>query len=319
MLRLAHRLLRGSVLSAMIPPFFLDCVIAIGLSISQQGAPTRVQWQASGFLVGQAVEEQKGQYRIFAVTCAHVINNLRDAVNQAKRHARSRTFVTPLARFNPMPGSVAQEYPIHLDKFKTDEATDVAVAEINVPVLKQRGISNLAFFPSDQAVADRAKANDLGLSEGDGVYVLGFPLGLVELGKHNYVIVRSGTIARIRDELNEEQPMFLIDSFSFPGNSGGPVISKPEPFAISGTKAHGTSYLIGMIHGYVPYEDIAVSEQTLRPRVIFEENSGLAEVIPIDYVNDLIETVVASAPKPTASSSPCKARSVAGSKRSASN
>ena len=42
--------------------------------------------------------------------------------------------------------------------------------------------------------------------------------------------------------------------------------------------------------------DIAVSQQTHRPRIVFEENSGLAEVIPIDRVNETIETFRASRP-----------------------
>jgi hypothetical protein len=46
--------------------------------------------------------------------------------------------------------------------------------------------------------------------------------------------------------------------------------------------------LIGVVRGFIPYTDVAVSQQTLRPRVTFEENSGLAEVIPVDQVNETI-------------------------------
>lgn len=135
---------------------------------------------------------------------------------------------------------------------------------------------------------DRAKANELGITEGDGVYVLGFPMGIV--GKErNFVVVRQGSIARIRDVLASSSKEFLVDAFVFPGNSGGPVVVKPEITSIQGTKSLKAAYLIGMVKSYIPYQDAAYSKQTNRPRIIFEENSGLAEVVPVDSVRETIE------------------------------
>lgn len=118
-------------------------------------------------------------------------------------------------------------------------------------------------------------------------------MGLVG-GERNFVIVRSGVIARIRDALAGQSKEFLIDTAIFPGNSGGPVVTKPEVLSISGTKAVDKSYLIGMVSGYVPYQNVAISTQTQRPRVIFEENSGLASVVPIDFVVEIIKLALAS-------------------------
>ena len=82
---------------------------------------------------------------------------------------------------------------------------------------------------------------------------------------------------------------FLLDSFIFPGNSGGPVVSKPELVSIQGAKPAITqAYLIGVVQGFRPYIDVAISSQTKRPRVTFEENSGLAEVIPAEYIQETI-------------------------------
>ena len=33
----------------------------------------------------------------------------------------------------------------------------------------------------------------------------------------------------------------------------------------------------------------AVSDQTKRPRIIFEENSGLATVVPVDFIVETVE------------------------------
>jgi hypothetical protein len=38
----------------------------------------------------------------------------------------------------------------------------------------------------------------------------------------------------------------------------------------------------------VKYVDVAVSEQTKKARIAFEENSGLAEVLPVDFIDEAI-------------------------------
>lgn len=58
--------------------------------------------------------------------------------------------------------------------------------------------------------------------------------------------------------------------------------------AIKGTKSQNAAYLIGIVKGYVPYQDVAYSLQTMRPRITFEENSGLAAVHPVDYIQETI-------------------------------
>ena len=136
-------------------------------------------------------------------------------------------------------------------------------------------------------VADRHKLRDMGIAAGDGTFVLGFPMGLTE-NVHSAVIVREGIIARIEDLLNYGAESFMIDSFVFPGNSGGPVVLKPETISIKGTQNHPDPYLIGVVDAYLPYREPAVSLQTQETRIVFEENSGLANILPIDFVKDAI-------------------------------
>ena len=128
------------------------------------------------------------------------------------------------------------------------------------------------------------------VSEGDGVYVLGYPMGLVD-ERLQYPVVRAGCIARIRDLLDGASEEFLVDAPVFPGNSGGPVILKPEIASVTGTKAAGRAMLIGVVKAYIPYEDIAISLQTKSPRVVFQENSGLSPVIPCDRILETIAAV----------------------------
>ena len=66
------------------------------------------------------------------------------------------------------------------------------------------------------------------------------------------------------------------------------MILCPSAVAITGTTAVSRSALIGIIKTYVPYIDVAISPQTGRARVTFEENSGLSAVEPLDAI---VETV----------------------------
>jgi hypothetical protein len=129
---------------------------------------------------------------------------------------------------------------------------------------------------------------DIGVSAGDGIFVLGFPMNLA--GKQrNYAIVRPGAIARVTDLIESATTMLMIDSHVFPGNSGGPVILEPSMMSISGTKYNNSAYLLGIARDYIPYTDVAISPQTGHTRVSFEENSGLADVVPVDRINEAIK------------------------------
>jgi len=262
----------------------MDCVVAIGIDnkdVNGHEIDNPKTWIATGFLYGYAIKKldnEKNQYMISLVTNRHVFNNL------------SSIYL----RFNPQANESAWDYKIDLlddngDAIwitHQDPEIDIALIPINFNQLIEHKIQ-ANVFQNDNHIANIDKMNKVGITEGDFAYVLGFPMGLV--GDHrNTVIVRGGSIARIRDALNRTNKEFLVDAFVFPGNSGGPVISKPEAMSISGTKSLKSANLIGIVKSYVPYQDIAVSVQTKRPRVIFEENSGLASVHPVDFIEEII-------------------------------
>lgn len=103
-------------------------------------------------------------------------------------------------------------------------------------------------------------------------------------------IVRTGAISLINSDKT-----FYIDAFAFPGNSGSPVFLKPSPirFDEAGISIGGDSLggkFIGVVGEYLPYQEVAVSIQTGRPRVVFEENTGLSRVWPIEYVLEIFKS-----------------------------
>jgi S1-C subfamily serine protease len=299
----------------LIPPFFLDCVVAIGYrplaAVRRPDGKFEVQRGtfvpvASGFLYGyfvNKVNENKNNYLLYLVTNQHVLEDMERLEKQQieeisktadlAREAPFQNLAGIFLRFNPKAvGSARDDFwlPLHSPdprlSWTQDKDLDLAVISIGWD-LDKAGIQ-YSFFQSDLSVADRSKAGELGITEGDGVYVLGFPMGLVG-GDRNFVIARQGAIARIRDCLAGTTNRFLIDALVFPGNSGGPVILKPEAGAIEGTKRQNRAYVIGVVRAYIPYSDVAVSQQTGHARIAFEENSGLAEVIPMDLVQKLIK------------------------------
>ena len=242
--------------------------------------PTReFRCGATGFLYAHPsrLDEQGAQlYYYFLVTNRHVVD----------RSFNDRAIETPRARFNLSTGKATEQYPI--ERWVSHPGTlDVAVSPLNASAFKESGI-DYQMFASDRNVLTRQQIlEETGIREGNGIYVLGFPLELA--GKErNYVIARQGILARVQDWLHGDEDTFLIDASVFPGNSGGPVLTKPELVAVGDYKAYGKSSLIGMVASYEPYNDVAISQQTGQPRVMFQENSGLGRVIPVDAVQETV-------------------------------
>ena len=280
--------------ATLLPPQFLDCVVALG---RHEVNPVTKQVvfipEASGFFYGLFIskhDEQNNNYQLFLVTNRHV-------VEEHTRHS-----ALPLAvKVNLKTTGAAREYDIDVTPpkpnwyFHPNPAIDIAVLSTSGSDLEAQGVK-FEYFRSENDVLERKRAAEVGLSEGDGAFVLGFPMGIV--GEHqDYAIARQASIARIRDFLDSPTVnTFLIDSFVFPGNSGGPVVLRPEIVAIAGKTAIHQAYLIGVVKDYLAYQDIAISQQTNRPRVIFEENSGLSSVVPIEYVRETIEAFLKTNP-----------------------
>lgn len=268
---------------ALIPPFFLDCVVGIGISNGKEK-----QWIGTGFLFGNFIEkisETENRYDVFLVTNRHVLQNIQNI----------------LIRFNPQDDKPAKDYQIILNSSNKIEHPnpniDVAIVPINTNILKEEGMK-FAFFTSDSNTFTKQNLIDIGTTEGDDIFVLGFPMGLIGT-ERQHVILRGGCIARIRDLFENRNTDYIVDALVFPGNSGGPVILKPEILNIEGTKVNNRAALIGIIKSYIPYQDTAVSIQTKRPRIIFEDNTGLSLVEPIDHVLETINEYQKTRIKPT--------------------
>jgi len=145
---------------ALIPTFFLDCVVAIGF----ENAEKERHYAATGFLYGKLIKQEgeSKNYRIFLVTNKHVFNDSK----------------TAWLRFNPEGDEPAKEFEVLLMDSNNkqtwlvhpDPEVDLAIIGINAGFLSEQGI-RFSFFRSDQHITTRAQATELGISEGDGVFV----------------------------------------------------------------------------------------------------------------------------------------------------
>lgn len=141
---------------------------AVSIEIPEEGDKFRAI--VTGFLVGFSLGEknEKGEdlFRIFLVTNRHVFRNKRKV----------------WLRFNKGGGS--QRYRLQLLNEKGEEtwsahsnlAVDVAVIPIAVNKLQADGIE-FGWIP-EELMASRDRIKSLGITQGDEIYILGFPMGL---------------------------------------------------------------------------------------------------------------------------------------------
>ena len=128
------------------------------------------------------------------------------------------------------------------------------------------------------------------LTELSDIFYASFQPGINDLTKDGSInpIYRKGFVSR-----KNNNGTFYIDSAAFPGNSGSPIFNYPNGIEIDeGGVKIGTVKpvkILGVMSSYIPYQDTAVSIQTGRPRVVFEENTGISLVYSSQYLIDIIK------------------------------
>lgn len=264
---------------AIIPPFFMDAVVSLGVSHPNQ--PDKKIWVGTGFLVSRKETADPNQSTIYVITNKHVVEN------------QQSLFV----RFNTIGSKGVKDLVMNLVDKKGDllftrhpsNSVDVVAIQIIPAIIILNQLSLSCFDLNDHAVT-LSQMKDTGINEGSLVYALGFPMNLV----HDAIkapICRLGCIARVADAfLNPENAsQYLVDAQTFPGNSGGPIVSRPESIAIQGTPMNRKANLIGILSAYIPYKEVLYSRHSGHDRMIQEENSGLTIVHPVDRIKEVVE------------------------------
>lgn len=261
---------------AIIPNFFLNAVVALGIN----GSDGKKRWIGTGFIVRRKEIDNPGLSTYYIVTNKHVIEQ------------QKYVYV----RFNSLGGDLVRDYRISLydnmgapmfSAHPHDKTDVIALQILPQTLIKDKSIWG-AFDLADHALTLEQMQNT-GVGEGSLVYALGFPMDMVDPIKTP--ICRLGCISRVTDAflLKTGTPVFLVDAQTFPGNSGGPIVSRPEYISINGTPSNTSANLIGILSAYIPYRETLYSRQTGRDRMVQEENSGLTIVHPVDRIKEVVE------------------------------
>ena len=262
---------------AIIPSFFMNAVVALGIELPNKNK----HWIGTGFIVGRKEKDNPKLSTHYIITNKHVIKN------------QSKIYV----RFNSTGGSLVKDYTVDLfDKDGTpvysahkDDKTDIIAIQIRLKTLIDDKSIWGSFDLEDHALT-LEQMKSTGVEEGTLIYALGFPMNIVEDIKAP--VCRLGCISRVYDAFllaKKGNPIYLVDAQTFPGNSGGPIVNRPEQASITGTAHNDSANLIGILSSYIPYRDTLISQQTGEARMIQTENSGLTIVHPVDRIKEVVE------------------------------
>ena len=266
---------------------------------SQQATGTdSVSVEAAGFLYSYTPpefiqhksqpDEQGHQYywsRIWVVTCYHSIKDN----------------PVPIVRVDAKSGGTIT-YPIAQEHWHAHPTEDVAVAHFQLPKsatkpsasdLDTLNNTDLVIL-SNSLVALRQNLIAMGFYEYTPVAMIGFPLGMIEGGKKNYPVVRSGRIAQIQGYFDgdPEHRSFLVDGSAFDGNSGGPVVIPGGTMSPQGKQVLSSTVLIGLVANSKVLKEI-IDNQT--SQIVTAENLDLTGVVTMEAVHEAISLALTAA------------------------
>ena len=252
---------------SFIPMSFKNAIVSIGVALDKETA-----WIGTGFFVGKKVTEQS--YEVYLVSNKHVLKeNKKYRIRMVdKTSGCVKEYDLPLSHTNCL--------------LSNDDSIDIGIVHINGAFI-QAHIINFGLIDIDTNSLSSDEYLEKGGASGDSIYMLGYPMGLVD-AESNEPICRTGCVARMTKSEIKRTKKFMLDLQNFPGNSGSPIFIKPEAFALEGSKNIDRCYLIGIINSYIPYEEKLVNIQTNRIVETRSENSGIALANPTEFIRKLI-------------------------------
>ena len=264
---------------AIIPKSFIESVVSIGTR-NNNGS---ISWIGTGFFVIRKQKEDKTQATPFLVSNKHVLELAKQIVIKMKEKDVETLKVFDANLYD-------KGNPLFVLHPTMPESIDIAVLPLNAQFIME---NNLEFpnFDIDEQAMSSSELLENGVDEGSLVHMLGFPMDLVD-EESGLPICRLGCVARISVNQISLNHNILVDIQNFPGNSGSPIIYRPELSFIEGTKNLNKSVLMGIIHSYIPYEELLISTQTKQIVEKRQENSGIALMHPVEYIRDIIDVIL---------------------------
>lgn len=224
----------------------------------------------------------KDHWYRWIVTCAHNVHEAtQDRPVRVEFNLLDRTKRKIVQKF---PADRWVKHPKWRPDDKTTYQYDVAVALGAIPPDLLSEVDFTILPPHMQL--SRASIKQHGIVEGDEVYTVGFPLGR-GYGEINNPLVRHGIIAQISPYTRGESDTVLVDGAIWPGNSGGPVMTKPTTISLEGTQAYNRNSLLGMVSA----TGISPESPGKIPAGI---PAGIGIVVPTETINQTIDIAIRS-------------------------
>ena len=261
---------------ALLPYQFLDAVASIGV----RNQDNSISWIGTGFFVGRCIDNPNNVVP-FLVTNRHVVEQFKQVVVRMKKRNGGDLQVMNVT---------LEDNGVRLYKTHPLPNIDIAVLLLDANSIKENDLDFQCINIDTQAMPSK-ELRENGVDEGALIYMLGFPMGLVNVNS-NLPLCRLGCIARMSETQIKEEHNILVDVQNFPGNSGSPLVLRPETATIIGTKSLNKSVLVGIIHSYIPYQEKLVNNQTGQVVEIRSENSGIANAHPVEYIREVVDLIL---------------------------
>jgi hypothetical protein len=184
-----------------------------------------------------------------------------------------------------------------------DDGDDVAIAriELGTESVYSSIRSTQLLRPDDLDIGTSASSPSRIFGPGNEVLLVGRSADH-EGRERNYPVVRFGNIAMmpsepIGNELGFDQESFIVESRSFGGFSGSPVIVYPEAFitedGVFDTYVGMRTWLLGIVWGHADlFQRVLESDQETphQDKLWVKQNSGLMYVVPSWKLLDMLMT-----------------------------
>ncbi len=255
---------------ALIPQAFFSAVVPVGTVMAD-----KLHWTGTGFFLMKKQPDEK--YRLFLVTSRHLVEGQKDiAILLEDSEAQLNVVNLQISR------DIEKRYSIHENK-----NVDLAVIGLDGGYFSKMKYK-ISPFEIDLASVTTEQYLAEGGSAGSSAFLMGYPMGVSE-NESAQPIVRTGCIARMDPAEIKRSGMFIVDIPSYPGNSGSPVLTKPEVVAMQGSKPFQKCALLGMISAPISFKEVQMDKKSGDIKQVRNENSGLARVIPMEYIREVLE------------------------------
>lgn len=190
--------------------------------------------------------------KTYLITNKHVIDNLEDLYLV---FTGSEIIDNRYLRINNSNSNYHKTY------YHNNDDVDVAMIEIYEKLLLYSETSKIKISTQTLKISELKNKS---YREGTEILVLGHPMNISKLNNY-YPVVRGGIISQISNlfENNYEIKTILLDAFTFPGNSGGPVF----------ISYNNVDYLIGIVSSYVSPEG---------------KNVGITNIFAFDHILEML-------------------------------